>query len=447
MTYYSRPSIPFLAENYSTEDREDQPIVVKRTPSIEPLKNVVSNYKELVAPPEFQRPESWTPKDKIAFFNSLLMDRVEGALVIVNIEEALYNLKKIAVDYGFEDRAILLLESLKEQGYEYVALDGNNRFRFLFGLINNTYGIPEGTYEYIRSEKDTQTTRFKVRRNKNTFKDLPKAVQDTLLKRRFVISEYTQIGYDGLSSVFINTNSGVFPNRQELRNALNSPWADYVRALRSEIPELLGRIFTNFKKRYNGDDWIVECLDYVIASATELDEEVAFDGKLFNGERDDDDNRILETYSADVEISQVSQGSKDNLYKSNFLSEEEQVGYLQVFKNLSEYVGEMIAEVDGSDMEPKEKTKEIKKLTTKVNLMNLFWMMCNGVDTYEQASLAVQLHQEAYANGIRCYGDDEATFKTACQGSRKPNLEFRYIVLNEIIEEVVKQTTLSEVQF
>ena len=46
MTYYSRPRIPFLAENYSTEDREDQPIVVKRTPSIEPLKNVVSNYKE-----------------------------------------------------------------------------------------------------------------------------------------------------------------------------------------------------------------------------------------------------------------------------------------------------------------------------------------------------------------------------------------------------------------
>ena len=71
MTYYSRPQIPFLAENYSTEDREDQPIVVKRTPSIETLRNVVSNYRELVAPPEFQRPESWVPKDN-GFFPSLL---------------------------------------------------------------------------------------------------------------------------------------------------------------------------------------------------------------------------------------------------------------------------------------------------------------------------------------------------------------------------------------
>ena len=90
---YSSPTIPFLAENYPTdEDRKrkgGQPIVVKRTPSIEPLRNVVDNYKELVAPPEFQRPESWVAKDRFHFFNSLLMDRIEGALVIVNIKDAL----------------------------------------------------------------------------------------------------------------------------------------------------------------------------------------------------------------------------------------------------------------------------------------------------------------------------------------------------------------------
>ena len=114
---------------------------------------------------------------------------------------------------------------------------------------------------------------------------------------------------------------------------------------------------------------------------------------------------------------------------------------------MSEYINEFIAEIDGSDMEPKEKVKEIKSLTTKVNLMNLYWMMCNGLDTYEQARLAVDLHKDAYADSVRCYGEDEATFKNACQGSRKANLEFRYIILNEIIEEAVAQTTLSEVNF
>ena len=378
---YSSPRIPFLAGDYPTEeDRKNKgglPIVVKRTPSIEPLRNVVENYKDFIAPPEFQRPESWTPKERIAFFNSLLMDRIEGVLVVVNIDEALYNLQEVSPD----DRAVRLFDALQKQEYEYVILDGHNRLQFLMGLINNRYGIPEGEYGYIRSEKDTSVSRFKVRRNKNKFSDLPKVVQDTLLKRRCIISEYTQIGYDGLSDVFINTNAGVFPNRQELRNAWNSPWADYVRAVRCEVPELLSKIFTNFKKRYLGDDWIVECLDFAVGAVTELDEEVPFEGKLFNGERDDDGNRILETYSAAVEISPVSQSTKDNLYKSNFLSEPEQLGYLQVFKDLSEYVNEFIAEIDGSDMEPKEKVKEIKSLTTKVNLMNLYWMMCNGIDT------------------------------------------------------------------
>ena len=444
---YSSPRIPFLAGNYPTEeDRKNKgglPIVVKRTPSIEPLRNVVENYKDFIAPPEFQRPESWTPKERIAFFNSLLMDRIEGVLVVVNIDEALYNLQEVSPD----DRAVRLFDALQKQEYEYVILDGHNRLQFLMGLINNRYGIPEGEYGYIRSEKDTSVSRFKVRRNKNKFSDLPKVVQDTLLKRRCIISEYTQIGYDGLSDVFINTNAGVFPNRQELRNAWNSPWADYVRAVRSEVPELLGKIFTNFKKRYNGDDWIVECLDFAIAAVTELDEEVPFEGKLFNGDRDGEGNRILETYSADVEISPVSQSTKDKLYESNFLSEPEQVGYLQVFKDLSEYINEFIAEIDGSDMEPKEKVKEIKSLTTKVNLMNLYWMMCNGIDTYQQARLAVDLHRAAYADSVRCYGEDEATFKNACQGSRKSNLEFRYIVLSEIIEAVVNQTTMLEVNF
>ena len=74
------------------------------------------------------------------------MDRIEGVLVIVNIDEALYNLKDVAPD----DRAVRLFEALKSQGYEYVVLDGHNRIQFLTALINNKYGIPEGEYGYIK---------------------------------------------------------------------------------------------------------------------------------------------------------------------------------------------------------------------------------------------------------------------------------------------------------
>ena len=33
----------------------------------------------------------------------------------------------------------------------------------------------------------------------------------------------------------------------------------------------LGLVFSNFRKRYIGDDWIVECLDFALGSITELD--------------------------------------------------------------------------------------------------------------------------------------------------------------------------------
>ena len=279
----------------------------------------------------------------------------------------------------------------------------------MINLLNNTYDIPEGEYGYIRDPQDTSVSTFKVKRNKNKFSDLPEAVQETIQSRNVIISEYSQIGYDGLSSVFLNTNSGVFPNAQEIRNAYNSPWADYVRALRSEVPELLGYMFKNFKKRYCGDEWIVECLAFVL-SAVDEDEE-----------------------TGEATFSPISQSSKNALYRSTFLTSKEQEGYLEVFKNLSEYIGQMIDAADSKE----DKTK----LKRKVVLQNLFWMMCNGVVTYEQATEAVRLHEDAYNSKNRFFGEkgeeyDDLTFKNACEGSRAVNIEYRYEILSEIIQEV-----------
>ena len=411
MTYSGQPvQIPFLAGNYPTEeDRNTKggyPIVIKKAPSIQHLQNVVTNYVDNVAPEQYQRPLSWSSNEKKAFLESLFMDRTEGVIVLVNILKALHRMRKIAPD----DRAIEhIFEPLQESGYKYIVLDGNNRLQFMINLLNNTYDIPEGEYGYIRDPQDTSVSTFKVKRNKNKFSDLPEAVQETIQSRNVIISEYSQIGYDGLSSVFLNTNSGVFPNAQEIRNAYNSPWADYVRALRSEVPELLGYMFKNFKKRYCGDEWIVECLAFVL-SAVDEDEE-----------------------TGEATFSPISQSSKNALYRSTFLTSKEQEGYLEVFKNLSEYIGQMIDAADSKE----DKTK----LKRKVVLQNLFWMMCNGVVTYEQATEAVRLHEDAYNSKNRFFGEkgeeyDDLTFKNACEGSRAVNIEYRYEILSEIIQEV-----------
>ena len=394
-----------------------EPIVVKKTPNIMGLQQVVVKYELNVAPENFQRPESWAKDDQKAFFISLCMDRVEGVIVIVDVENALYKLQQVAPD----DRAISnIYEPILEAGLEYIVLDGNNRLQFLINLINGNYSIPEGRYGYIRDPQDHSISVFTVKRNKNKFSDLPKPVQRTLLNRLIIISEYTQIGYDGLSEVFLNTNSGVFPNAQEIRNALNSPWADYVRSLRSEIPQLLGHMFKNFKKRYCGDDWIVDCLDFVLNVKTD--------------ERNDEDEVINTTYSP------ITQSSKTKLYKSDFPTPAEQVRIKDTFIDLASFVDQMIDE---------KITKEDKKLLKrKALLQNLFYMMYHGLTTYEQVQQAVELHDKAYFDKKNVFYPnwsdadtdkqfDDLTFKNACEGSRAINMEFRCLQLTKIISEVM----------
>ena len=394
--------------------RGGEPIVVKKTPNIMGLQQVVVKYALNVAPENFQRPESWSKEDQKAFFISLCMDRVEGVIVIVDVENALYKLQQVAPD----DRAISnIYEPILEAGLEYIVLDGNNRLQFLINLINGIYSIPEGRYGYIRDPQDHSISVFTVKRNKNKFSDLPKPVQRTLLNRLIIISEYTQIGYDGLSEVFLNTNSGVFPNPQEIRNALNSPWADFVRTLRSEMPQLLGHMFKNFKKRYCGDDWIVDCLDFVL-NVADVDPE---------GEKET-------TYSP------ISQSSKTKLYKSDFLSSAEQIRIRDTFIDLASFLDQMIDE---------KITKEDKKLLKRKSLIqNLFYMMYNGLTTYEQIQEAVELHDKAYfdkkntfyPNWSNAHDDlqfDDLTFKNACEGSRAINMEFRCLQLGNIISQVL----------
>ena len=394
--------------------RGGEPIVVKKTPNIMGLQQVVVKYALNVAPENFQRPESWSKDDQKKFFISLCMDRVEGVIVIVDVENALYKLQQVAPD----DRAISnIYEPILEAGLEYIVLDGNNRLQFLINLINGIYSIPEGRYGYIRDPQDHSISVFTVKRNKNKFTDLPKPVQRTLLNRLIIISEYTQIGYDGLSDVFLNTNSGVFPNAQEIRNALNSPWADFVRSLRSEMPQLLGHMFKNFKKRYCGDDWIVDCLDFVLNVA------------------DIDPDGV-----EDTRYSPISQSSKTNLYKSDFLSSAEQIKIRDTFIDLASFLDQMIDE---------QITKEDKKLLKRKSLIqNLFYMMYNGLTTYEQVQQAVELHDKAYFDKKNVFYPnwsdakedkqfDDLTFKNACEGSRGINMEFRCLQLSKILSQVL----------
>lgn len=397
--------IPFLdvVEVEETGLTGGQPILIKKEPKVLELGYVSNKYKNKEAPESFQRPESWSKVEFKKYLHSILMDRIEGSIVVVDIESCIHRLQQVAPN----DRALRLFLALKEKGRKYIVLDGNNRLSFMIRLVNGDYTIPEGEYSYIRDPQDTSVSTFRVKRGKDKFSDLPPVVQDVVLGRAVVISEYSQIGYDGLSEVFLNTNSGVFPNGQEIRNSFNSPWADYVRVLRSECAVLLGYMFSDFKKRYCGDEWIAQTLDFCLQAV--------------------DDSQLNEELQIGVQFNPVTSSSMNNLYRSTFLSPKDQVLYRDNFVTLMDWITQMIDEADDATT-----IKEIKRKTT---VQNLLFMMSHGIKTYEQAVTAVQLMNDEYKSGNAII--DDITYKNACEGFRKVNVEIRYQILTQIIDEVL----------
>ena len=119
------PAVVFPVKEYPYESTSDF-ISRKRTPKVRELEDIVRKYGGknslalnlkantnngqvlTIAPREFQRPESWRPIDKKLFFLSLLMDRVEGVLVLVDIETALRKIENIYPN----DRAVCLYKAL-----------------------------------------------------------------------------------------------------------------------------------------------------------------------------------------------------------------------------------------------------------------------------------------------------------------------------------------------
>ena len=71
-------------------------VLRKNDPSTPTLEELVVKLTEhgFKAPRQFQRPLSWKKSNKLKYFESVLMNRIEGSVVIVNVVKALAALKK-----------------------------------------------------------------------------------------------------------------------------------------------------------------------------------------------------------------------------------------------------------------------------------------------------------------------------------------------------------------
>ena len=359
---------------------------IKATPKNRTLQDVVKHYRDSIAPEQFQRPECWKSADKKKYFTSILMNRLEGSFVFVDLTLAIHKLESFAPD----NRACKFFKEFKSQGYNYLTLDGNNRLKTLNQLFNDEWRIPAGPYWYVLDDSVDHL----FLKTSTKFSDLPEVVRHLIEERQINISSYNQIDYQGLSEVFLNVNSGVAPNPQEKRNAFGTEWADYVREVRNGDLSFMELIHgQNYMRRLDCDQWIADALC------------------------------IIRNVSVD-KVSGINQLTKNILYTSDFIQNDADY-YTSKFKLLASYITQMI----------EDKILSVKAITRPASCMNLLWMLCNGISTYDQAVKAMIKHEEFYqTNPIM--NDNGRNFVWACGSFGHENNTIRMMVLPVIIQKV-----------
>ena len=366
-------------------------------------------YLKVVAPKRCQRPLCWTNSDKTKFFESILMNRVEGTFIFIDIETAFEAIKR---EYQSNEKSYLFFEDLLKSGFKYIVIDGNNRYHFLTDLLNDRWLIPQGEYHYISDAKTGRVETFEVVARHRKFSDLPIAVQKIIKQRKSNVSEYSQVDLKGLGEIFTNVNAGKPLNRQEFRNVWDVDYADLVRELEDDLMGLLNTLISNPSIGLTGQEFIVDCLDFIL-----------------NG-------IVVDPTTGETSHNAINQNSKDCLYKSEADSDLFwKIG--SNFKLLQEYLPRMISEaILGSG--------NTKKVTRSSAIQNLIWMMCNGLDkSYPSVVEAMKMAESEYTNTKKTYqlvykdsDDTEMTFRDSCNGMNKECMNIRGKVLNEIIDEV-----------
>jgi len=379
-----------MSNNMTEVDRIDRIVPQKDPIEVCKAKNLLVNYAPTIAPPDIQRPEAWSDKDKKAYFISFLLNRCEGAFTFADLIKASQRIQVLLNEYDGNNifQTKYYQESLKyfsKWDANYLTLDGNNRFLFLEALFNDAYTIPKGKYNLILNGKLVQLV---IGPHNNLFSKLTSEVKHELEERQVVVNTYVQTDMVGLGEIFRNVNAGVYLNRQELRNSFYTPWAEYIRSLRSEFAPLLSRLFSNPSKRLKGDEFILDTLIF---------SNIIPEGDIFG----------------------IGQPLKDKTYYT-YLSEE---NVKEVEDNFS-----IIQEViNNNDI--------LEAQLFASSVANVFWLITNYEDeiTPDLVKEFFKLNYELYTNKdvVNEVGD---TFRWACGGTGAKNNELKIRELTKLLE-------------
>ena len=172
--------------------------------------------------PRFQRKACWKAAQKERFFNSLVRGYAVNPIINADVNscEEHCALNDLGVEQGDFQHAI------ESYGVDFISVDGQNRTNALRSYMNN---------EFV-------SKCFSNNGKRKLFKNLSEEEQRAFENLQLLVVDITEATYSQLTEVFVAVNGGMPLNRMELRNALNTPVARFVRTLVDNYPFIVERV-------------------------------------------------------------------------------------------------------------------------------------------------------------------------------------------------------------
>jgi len=178
---------------------------------------------------------------------SIVLVRIDGC--IDYCEELIQKFDESDTQYANIKETITYLEKIKEDGYEYLNLDGQHRVDCYERFLKSEFPLLSSVVDDITLEDGTTTSKdLKGLR----FNEMPASTQKDILENRLLITMIDEATLNSLIEVTILTNLGEPWNDHERRIILPSTFNRHLYKYMSENP-LLSNMCKEIAKNMSGD--------------------------------------------------------------------------------------------------------------------------------------------------------------------------------------------------
>ena len=211
----------------------------------------------------FQSNSRWSVTEKQDYLSSVLEGRAVTSIILADLDSII---AALSLAFGEDNEDYLFFKDLKDKGYKYVTIDGNNRDRCIAEFVQDGFPLTQKEYEI---DDGTDLTFFKAKKENKYYSQLPADVQQYVDKIRMNVLVVTQADRKGLADLFIAVNKGMNLNPQEKRNAIMCAFGQYVRDLSKTLNKGFSKVYNEKSLNRRFDDEMIVTAATIIANGIE----------------------------------------------------------------------------------------------------------------------------------------------------------------------------------